>query len=157
MSFLSLRGVSSARRATGTALLLAAAGILVASSVLHHLFTDAPLTNGYYRSQGQILLADGRLIEATHLLRVTDRRFHAMTRQGDTVLEHSGTIGTRGGLHLLVESGSVQHLSAALDDDMIFGMLYGQRAGARIQLIQRGPCLYAIETGQVFCPVVETR
>ncbi|NMG69076.1 hypothetical protein [Parazoarcus communis] len=156
MSILRRHGVSLTRRAIGTALLVVLTGTL-AAALFHRQFYDPPLKNGYYKSQGQILLADGRLIEATHLLRITGQHFHAVTRQGDTVLEHSGTISTRGGVYLLVDSGSVQQLSGTLDDDMIFGMLYGQRSGARIQLIRRGPCLYALETGQIFCPVVEAR
>lgn len=135
---------------------LIAALVLLLAIVVHRLVPHMLPPEGYYKSSGEVLLADGRLIEMSHLIRFEHGRFHAITRQDDTVFENAGIVTHRNGLRLHVEEGSVHQLSPALADEMIFGMLHGRRVGGSIQLLQRGPCLRALETGQIFCPAAPT-
>lgn len=108
---------------------------------------------GRYSSSGQVQLSNRQVIDVSHSIRFGDGRFYAMTRQGDAILETSGSVehGFWGGYHLRVEDGDVSGLSSDTDDELLFNLLYGRHKGSTIRLIPFRACLYGVETRQVYC------
>lgn len=108
---------------------------------------------GRYRSSGQVQLSNRQVIDVSHSILFGNGRFYAMTRQGDAVLETSGSIeqGLWGEYRLRVENGDVSGLSGATDDELLFNLLYGRHKGSTIRLLPFRACLYGVETRQVYC------
>lgn len=144
------RGGTRTRLLLGTALLaLFLGGSLAAWSGA--LF-GSPL-KGRYSSSGQVQLSNRQVIDVSHGIRFGDGRFYAMTRQGDAILETSGSVehGLWGEYRLRVEGGDVSGLSSDTDDELLFNLLYGRHKGSTIRLIPFRACLYGVETRQVYC------
>lgn len=116
-------------------------------------FISGDELNGRYQSSGQVLLSSGEVLDISHTLQVSGHRFYAMTRQGDSILETSGTVeyGFLGNYRLHVEQGQVTGLDRETDDELVFNLLYGRHKGSTIHLSRFDRCLYAIETRQVYC------
>lgn len=109
---------------------------------------------GRYSSSGQVQLSDRRVIEVSHSILFSAGRFYAMTRQGDAILETSGSVERDlwGGYRLQVERGDVNGLSGDTDDALLFNLLYSGHPGSTISLMPlHGTCLYGVETRQVYC------
>ena len=53
-----------------------------------------------------------------------------------------------------MEEGEIHDLwpSEAMDDDLVFNLLYSRKRGSVINLERLGACYYAVETRQVYCP-----
>ncbi len=111
--------------------------------------------SGRYTSGGQVLSSKGELTEVRHSIQFSKDHFHAMTRQGDTILETSGSVefGFLGHYLLRVESGRISGLwpNNALDDDLLFNLLYARKPGSTLKLEPLHGCLYAQEVRQVYC------
>lgn len=129
------------------ALLLAMLGLWLS-------FTSSSELNGRYQSSGQVQLSNGQVLDISQSLRVDDGRFYAMTRQGASILETSGSVdyGFLGNFRLRVEDGQVTGLSSEADDELVFNLLYGRHKGSTIRLSRLGECFYAEETRQLYCP-----
>lgn len=108
---------------------------------------------GRYSSSGQVQLSNREVIDVSHSIRFGDGRFYAMTRQGDAILETSGSVehGFWGEYRLRIEDGDVSGLSSDTDDELLFNLLYGRHKGSTIRLIPVRACLYGVETHQVYC------
>jgi hypothetical protein len=104
-------------------------------------FSSSAELDGRYQSSGQVQLSN-------------NGRFYAMTRQGDSILETSGTVdyGFLGNYRLRVEDGQVTGLASEVDDELVFNLLYGRHKGSTIRLTRLDGCLYALETRQFYCP-----
>ena len=111
--------------------------------------------DGRYRSSGQVLLSDGRVIPVSQSLVFDRGRFHSMTGNTALIAEASGRIerDLHGRIKLLVEERQISGLSAEaeVDDQLMFNLLYGGHRGAQITLEQIGACLYGVESRQVYC------
>lgn len=110
---------------------------------------------GRYHSSGQLVLSDGRSLRLEHSLLIKDDRFYVMTRQGDTVQRTSGSVESSFLDHLRLrveksELNDLQHTSA-LDNELLFDLLYGGEANSVLNLHPQGDCLVAEETHQLFC------
>lgn len=109
---------------------------------------------GRYSSSGQVQLSSRQVIDVSHSIRFGDGRFYAMTRQGDAILETSGSVehGFWGEYRLRVEDGELSGLSSDTDDELLFNLLYGRHKGSTISLMPlHDSCLYGMETHQVYC------
>jgi hypothetical protein len=109
---------------------------------------------GRYSSSGQVQLSDQRVIEVSHGILFNAGRFYAMTRQGDAILETSGSVERDlwGRYRLRVERGDVSGLSSDTDDELLFNLLYGRYKGSTITLMPlHDTCLYGMETHQIYC------
>ncbi|WP_161864097.1 hypothetical protein [Pseudomonas yangonensis] len=116
-------------------------------------FISSSELDGRYQSTGQVQLSNGQVLDISHSLRVSNGRFYAMTRQGDSILETSGVVdyGFLGNYRLRVEDGQVTGLASEIDDELVFNLLYGRHKGSTIRLTSVDGCLYALETRQVYC------
>jgi hypothetical protein len=116
-------------------------------------FISSSELDGRYQSTGQVQLSNGQVLDISHSLRVSNGRFYAMTRQGDSILETSGVVdyGFLGNYRLRVEDGQVTGLASEIDDELVFNLLYGRHKGSTIRLTSVDSCLYALETRQVYC------
>jgi len=140
-----MRGGTRARLLLGTALLaLCLAGALA---------VWGGGLEGRYSSSGQVQLSNRQVIDVSHSIRFGDGRFYAMTRQGDAILETSGSVehSLWGEYRLRIEDGDVSGLSSDTDDELLFNLLYGRHKGSIIRLIPFRACLYGVETRQVYC------
>jgi hypothetical protein len=110
---------------------------------------------GTYQLSGKLQLSNGQLLDLSHSLHVNGKRFHAVTRQGDTIIETSGVIknGFGGHYQLLVEEGDLIGLGSETDTELVFNVLYSRRKGSVIHLSRVGHCLSGFETRQVYCPL----
>ena len=118
-----------------------------------YLFNLPTALEGRYGSAGQVQLSDGRVVDMFHRIQFQGDRFHAMSRQGNAVLETAGSLSRSAhGYRLRVELGEVTRLSAELDNELLFNLLLSRRPGSLIQLYPLGDCLYARATQQLFCP-----
>ncbi|MGE8295175.1 MAG: hypothetical protein ACN6PH_06480 [Pseudomonas sp.] len=117
-------------------------------------FISSAELDGRYQSTGQVQLSNGQVLETSHSLQVTNGRFYAMTRQGDSILETSGVVeyGFLGNYRLRIDEGQVTELGSEMDDELVFNLLYGRHKGSTIRLTSFDDCLYALETRQVYCP-----
>lgn len=117
-------------------------------------FKSSAKLNGRYQSTGEVQLSNGQVLAISHHLQVSNGRFYAMTRQGDSILETSGEVeyGFLGHYRLRVDDGQVTGLSSDADDELVFNLLYGRHKGSAIHLNRFSHCLYAQETRQVYCP-----
>lgn len=109
---------------------------------------------GRYSSSGQVQLSNRQVIDVSHNIRFGNGRFYAMTRQGDAILETSGSVERDflGRYRLRVEHGEVSGLSSDTDDELLFNLLYGRHKGSTISLMPlHDSCLYGVETHQVYC------
>lgn len=116
-------------------------------------FISSSELDGRYQSTGQVQLSNGQVLDISHSLRVSNGRFYAMTRQGDSILETSGVVdyGFLGNYRLRVEDGQVTGLASEIDEELVFNLLYGRHKGSTIRLTSVDSCLYALETRQVYC------
>ena len=140
-----MRGGTRARLLLGTALLaLCLAGALA---------VWGGGLEGRYSSSGQVQLSNRQVIDVSHSIRFGDGRFYAMTRQGDAILETSGSVehDLWCEYRLRIEDGDVSGLSSDTDDELLFNLLYGRHKGSSIRLIPFRACLYGVETRQVYC------
>lgn len=110
---------------------------------------------GAYQLSGQLQLSNGQLLDLSHSLHVNGKRFHAVTRQGDTIVETSGAIenGFGGHYRLLIEEGNLIGLNSETDTDLVFSLLYSRRKGSVIHLSRVGDCLSGFESRQIYCPI----
>ena len=145
------RGGTRPHLLLGTTLLtLCLAGALAAWSGV--LFGSG--LEGLYSASGQVQLSNRQVIDVSHSIRFGNGRFYAMTRQGDAILETSGSVERdfRGRYRLRVERGEVSGLSSDTDDELLFNLLYGRHKGSTISLMPlHDSCLYGVETHQVYC------
>lgn len=127
--------------------------LLLAISTLWFNFKSSAELDGRYSSRGQIQLSNGQVIEVSHNVRFSNGRFYAMSRQGSSILETSGSIeyGFLGHYGLRVETGELSGLAEDTDDELVFNMLYGRQKGATIHLVPLHNCLYGLETRQAYC------
>lgn len=132
-----------------------AVGMLLSMLALWLSFISSAELDGRYRSTGQVQLSNGQVLDISHSLQVSNGRFYAMTRQGDSILETSGVVdyGFLGNYRLRVEDGQVTGLASEIDDELVFNLLYGRHKGSTIRLTSLDGCLYALETRQVYCQV----
>lgn len=109
---------------------------------------------GRYQLSGQLQLSNGQLLEVSHSLQVMGKHFHAVTRQGDTIIETTGVIenGFAGHYRLLIEDGNLIGLNSETDTDLVFTLLYSRRKGSVIHLSRVGDCLSGFESRQIYCP-----
>tara|TARA_R110000868_G_scaffold410008_3_gene696875 strand:- start:22575 stop:23051 length:477 start_codon:yes stop_codon:yes gene_type:complete len=111
--------------------------------------------DGRYNSSGQMQLSNGQVIETSHNMRLGNGRFYAVTKQGDTILETSGSVeyGFLGRYRLIVEKGGLIELSTKSDEELMFNLLYGHQPGSIIHLVPFQQCLYGLETRQAYCQI----
>lgn len=128
--------------------------VLVFQVISGLMYTTTTTLDGRYFSLGKMQLNDGKLIDVSHSLRVVDGRFYAVTRQGDAIMETSGTVEYRipDSYRLRVEKGQARSLSSIANDELVFDLLYAQNEGSVINLVRMETCLYGQETRQVYCP-----
>lgn len=128
--------------------------VLVFQVISGLMYTTTTTLDGRYFSLGKMQLNDGKLIDISHSLRVADGRFYAVTRQGDAIMETSGTVEYRipDSYRLRVEKGEARSLSSIANDELVFDLLYAQNEGSVINLVRMETCLYGQETRQVYCP-----
>lgn len=128
--------------------------LLLAIAMLWFNFKSSAELDGRYSSSGQMQLSNGQVIAVSHNVRFSKGRFYAMTRQGDSIMETSGSIeyGFLGRYGLRVEQGELTGLSAETDDEQAFNLLYGRQEGSTIHLLPLRQCLYGLENRQVYCP-----
>jgi len=128
--------------------------VLVFQVISGLMYTTTTTLDGRYFSLGKMQLNDGKLIDVSHSLRVTDGRFYAVTRQGDAIMETSGTVEYRipDSYRLRVEKGQARSLSSIANDELVFDLLYAQNQGSVINLVRIETCLYGQEIRQVYCP-----
>lgn len=129
--------------------------LLLAIGTLWFNFKSSSELDGRYSSSGQMQLSNGQVIEVSHNVRFSNGRFYAMSRQGNSILETSGSIeyGFLGRYRLRVETGELSGLSEETDDELVFNLLYGRQEGATIHLVPLHKCLYGLETRQAYCQV----
>jgi len=118
-------------------------------------FKSRSTLDGRYSANGQMQLSSGQVIDVAHTILFSDGRFYAMTKQGDAILETSGSIeyGFLRRYRLRVEEGNVTGLSGDTDNELVFNLMYGRHRGSSIRLIPFRSCLYGLETRQVYCAV----
>src|SRR5690606_14444659 len=96
--------------------LLAALGLVLALVLgllgLWLSFKSSAELDGRYHSGGQVQLSNGEVLDISQALQISDGRFYAMTRQGDSILETSGAVeyGFLGRYRLRVAEGQVTGL-----------------------------------------------
>ncbi|MEN0106912.1 MAG: hypothetical protein AAGC84_10850 [Pseudomonas sp.] len=138
----------------------AGGGALVAAAFVALLvvcvnFKSSNEFNGRYSSSGDVILRDGQHIEVYHTLLIKDGRFYAMTRQGQSIMETSGLVesGFLNRMRLRVEKGKATDLEAsgAIDNDLLFNLMYGGEVDSVINLRPIGKCYFAVETRQLYC------
>jgi hypothetical protein len=132
--------------------------LLAIGTLWSNLKSSAEL-DGRYSSSGQMQLSNGQIIETSHNVRISNGRFYAMTKQGNTVLESSGSVkyGFLGRYRLVVEKGELIGLPTESDEELVFNLLYGRQAGSIIHLVPFQQCLYGLETRQAYCPINSTQ
>lgn len=126
--------------------------LLIGAAVWFNYASSSEL-DGRYSSTGQMQLSNGEVIEVSHTIQFRNGRFYAMTRQGNAVLETSGSIeyGFLGRYRLRVEDGEVTGLSGETDNELVFNLMYSRHKGSTINLVPFRSCLYGQETRQVYC------
>lgn len=129
--------------------------LLLAIGTFWFNFKSSAELDGRYSSSGQMQLSNGQIIETSHNVRFSNGRFYAMTKQGNTVLESSGTVkyGFLGRYRLVVEKGELLGLATESDEELVFNLLYGRQEGSTIHLMPFEQCLYGLETRQAYCPI----
>lgn len=117
---------------------------------------EQPTVSGRLTASGEVQLSDGSIQNISHSLQIKGTRFYSLTRQGDSVVQTSGTVERSwlGNYRLRVEEGQVLNLSgqAQNDDALLFNLLYAQHPGSQINLEAVNGCLYSAQTQQLFCP-----
>jgi hypothetical protein len=115
-----------------------------------------PAVSGRLMASGEVQLSDGSIQSISHSLQIDGARFYSLTRQGDSLVQTSGSVerSLLGSYRLRVEDGQVFNLNgqAQSDDALLFNLLYAQHPGSQISLTAVNGCLYSAQTQQLFCP-----
>lgn len=149
----------TARRGIGRTYLLISIGstliVLLTVFGLWLNLSSGRTLDGRYSANGQMQLSSGQVIDVSHTILFSNGRFYAMTKQGNAVLETSGSIeyGFLRRYRLRVEEGNVTGLSGDTDNELVFNLMYGRHRGSIINLIPFRACLYGLETRQVYCAI----
>jgi hypothetical protein len=116
--------------------------------------SNAQVLQGRYASSGEVLMGNGKYLQASHFIRFNDEYFYAMSRHGDVIIETSGRVeyGLPSHYRLHVDSGEASGLSPEANNDQLFNLLYSRQKGSTIHLNEIQGCLHAMESDQVYCP-----